>query len=60
MAAQEKKGAKKRKDQEMAARLKAEGVRRTSGVCCICYRTIGNDGAAENHYGAHARGVDNR
>lgn len=53
----EKKGAKKKKDQEMAARLKADNVRRTGGICCICYRAIGNDGSAEAHYAAHARGA---
>jgi hypothetical protein len=46
------------KDKQMASRLRAEGVTRTGGVCCICYRPIGNDRSAEAHYGAHARGAD--
>ena len=48
------------KSKEMASRLKREGDRRTSGKCCICYRTIGNDGKAEAHYGAHARGAGSK
>jgi hypothetical protein len=45
-----------RKDKEMASQLKKKGVRRTGGICCVCYRPIGNDDRAERHYGAHARG----
>jgi len=47
------------KDKQMASRLKAEGVERHTGVCCICYRIISNGQACENHYGAHARGSNN-
>lgn len=47
------------KDKQMASRLKDDHVTRDSGMCCICYRPIGNDNRAENHYGAHARGSDN-
>ena len=46
------------RDKQRAARLKKEGARRTSGICCICYRPIGNDNRAEAHYGAHARGTN--
>ena len=46
------------KDKQMAARLKAEGVTRHTGICCICYRPIGNDGKAEAHYERHARGAE--
>lgn len=46
------------KDKEMASRLRSEGVTRHGGVCCICYRPIGNDRSAEAHYGAHARGAE--
>ena len=49
---------KSRKDKERAAMLKRMGVRRTGGICCVCYRPIGNDDRAEKHYGAHARGTD--
>jgi hypothetical protein len=45
------------KDKEMASNLRAKGVARSGGICCICYRPIGNDRAAEAHYGAHARGA---
>jgi hypothetical protein len=45
------------KDKQMAANLKKGKVRRDTGVCCICYRPIGNDNRAERHYGAHARGA---
>lgn len=57
--ASERSGARRsRKDKERAAMLKRMGVRRTSGICCVCYRPIGNDNSAEKHYGAHARGSD--
>jgi hypothetical protein len=46
-------------DKEMAARLKDEKDDRHTGMCCICYRPIGNDASAEAHYGAHARGSGN-
>ena len=47
---------KSAKDKQMSSHLKKRGVKRTSGICCICYRPIGNDNRAEAHYGAHARG----
>jgi hypothetical protein len=47
------------KDKEMASNLRAKCVSRAGGICCICYRPIGNDRAAEAHYGAHARGASN-
>ena len=58
MAKTQRGQARSSKDKEMAARLRAEGVTRTGGICCICYRPIGNDAKAEGHYGAHARGAD--
>ena len=45
-----------KKDKAMAAMLKKRGDTRSGGICCICYRPIGNDNRAEAHYGAHARG----
>lgn len=30
----------RQKDQEMAQRLKAEGVSRTTSRCCICYQLV--------------------
>ena len=58
MATQNKAASRRNKDVEMASRLRAEGVTRKGGICCICYRPIGNDKSAEAHYGAHARGAD--
>lgn len=46
------------KDKQMAARLKAEGVERWTGICCICYATIKNGVATYNHYCAHAFGAE--
>ena len=48
------------KDKQMAARLKREGDERRTGVCCICYRPIGNGASADKHYAAHARGFDTK
>jgi hypothetical protein len=47
---------KSAKDKQMSSHLKKRGVQRTGGICCVCYRPIGNDNRAEAHYGAHARG----
>jgi hypothetical protein len=44
---------KSAKDAQMAQHLKRKGVRRTGGICCICYRPIGNDGKAQRHYETH-------
>jgi hypothetical protein len=32
--------ARSQKDQEMAARMKALGIERETGVCAMCYRVI--------------------
>ena len=32
------------KDQEMAARMKRDGVTRTTGRCPICHDVVGNNG----------------
>lgn len=45
------------KDKQMASNLRENKVERTTGICCICYKTIGNDSAAFNHYSAHSRGA---
>ena len=58
MANESRAAANRRKNVAMAARLRAEGVVRNGGICVICYRPIGNDNAAENHYTAHAWGND--
>ena len=52
-------GQRRKKDQEMARRMKDEGIVRRTGICCICYRVISNGDRAESHYDAHARGADN-
>ena len=46
------------KDKQMASNLREQKVERTTGICCICYKTIGNDSAAYNHYTAHSRGAE--
>jgi hypothetical protein len=40
MATQAKAGRQKVKNSEMASRMKALGIRRTSGVCPLCYREV--------------------
>jgi hypothetical protein len=40
MAAESRAAATRRKDEERAARMKAEGVVRTTGRCSVCYRMI--------------------
>jgi hypothetical protein len=40
MATAAKGSREKVKNQEMAARMKLLGIRRTSGVCPICYRIV--------------------
>jgi hypothetical protein len=47
------------KDKEMASYLRKHKIVRNTGVCCICYRPIGNDAKSESHYAAHARGANN-
>lgn len=44
MAAESRAAARSRKDKERAARMRAEGVVRTTGVCSVCYRVVRVDG----------------
>lgn len=52
----------RQKDQEMAQRLKAEGVTRTTSRCCICFNIIstgakpGKDPDTSNHVTLHCKG----
>lgn len=50
-------GDRSTKDKQMAAYLKAHGIVRGTGRCCICYAVIPNGIGAFNH-SAHARGVN--
>ena len=43
MAAESRAAANRRKNTEMAARMKAEKVCRTTGRCAICYRIVSVD-----------------
>lgn len=56
MANSQKGQANSAKDKQMAARLKAEGVERTTGRCAICYKLIANGAATYTHYCRHAWG----
>lgn len=40
MATQARGAASKAKNQEMAQRMKALGIRRTRGLCPLCYRYV--------------------
>lgn len=40
MAAESRASATRRKDEERAARMKAEGVCRTTGRCSVCYKIV--------------------
>lgn len=45
------------KDKQMAARLKAAGDERWTGVCPVCYSTIRNSQMFA-HISLHARGAE--
>lgn len=49
-------GRRRQKDQEMASRMKADGIERRSGVCPICYKSIPLGAGATEHIAQHARG----
>lgn len=55
-------GKHRQKDQEMAARLKAEKEERTTGVCPVCYVVISVDSRRSrySHPGGICRGVSAR
>ena len=40
MAAESRAAAQTRKDRERSARMRAEGVVRTTGRCSVCYRIV--------------------
>jgi hypothetical protein len=40
MSSQARGAATKTKNQEMAQRMKALGIRRTTGLCPLCYRNV--------------------
>ena len=48
-----RKGKSSQKDQQHAAYLRVAGERRTTGVCCICGKTVAL-AAFSNHYRLHA------
>ena len=52
--------AKRAGNVRMASHLKQHKIERTSGMCCVCYKNIGNDtvkgNAVANHYAQHSRG----
>jgi hypothetical protein len=57
-------GAKRNKNKQMAATLKARGEERMTGKCCICGGIVsldrpekGSQGAMESHMAKHARGA---
>lgn len=49
-------GRRRQKDQEMAARLKADNVRRTSQRCPTCYAIVGLGGSYYGHVSTICRG----